>query len=39
MLELRIKALELFQKKTMPNWGPDLSHLDLDSIYYFAKPV
>ncbi len=39
MLELRLKALELFHKKSMPNWGPDLSRLDLDSIYYFAKPV
>lgn len=22
----------------MPSWGPDLSKLDLESIYYFAKP-
>ena len=22
----------------MPNWGPDLSDLDLESIYYFAQP-
>ena len=26
------------KKKPMPSWGPDLSKLDLDSIYYFAKP-
>jgi len=38
MLELRLKALEIYQEKPMPNWGPDISKLDLDSIYYFAKP-
>lgn len=39
MLELRLKALELFQKSSMPKWWPNLDKLDLDSIYYFAKPV
>jgi len=38
MLELRLRALEIYQKKEMPHWGPDLSKLDLDGIYYFAKP-
>ena len=38
MLELRLKALEIYNSKTMPSFGPDLSKLDLDSIYYFAKP-
>ncbi len=38
MLELRLKALKIYQEKTMPTWWPDLSNLDLDSIYYFAKP-
>jgi len=38
MLELRLKALEIYNKKPIPDWGPDLSKLDLDSIYYFAKP-
>lgn len=38
MLELRLKALKIFQEKEMPKWWPDLSNLDLDSIYYFAKP-
>lgn len=37
MLELRLKALEVFKGKSLPNWGPDLSGLDLDSIRYFAK--
>ena len=38
MLDLRLKALEMYNKKSMPNWGPNLSNLDLSSIYYFAKP-
>ncbi len=38
MLELRLKALKIFQDKSMPTWWPDLSKLDLDEIYYFAKP-
>lgn len=37
MLELRLKALEVFRSKPLPAWGPDLSGLDLDSIRYFAK--
>ncbi len=39
MLELRLKALDIYNKKSIPNWGPSLDKLDLDSIYYFAKPV
>lgn len=38
MLELRLKALKIYEEKSMPNWWPNLSNLNLDSIYYFAKP-
>ena len=38
MLDLRLKALKIFEEKEIPKWWPDLSDLDLDSIYYFAKP-
>lgn len=38
MLELRLKALKIYQEKPIPTWWPDLSRLDLESIYYFAKP-
>ncbi len=38
MLDIRLKALGIYNQKSMPNWGPDISDLDLDSIYYFAKP-
>jgi len=39
MLELRLKALDIFLKKPLPSYGPDLSKLDLNEIYFFAKPV
>ena len=39
MLELRLKALECFEKKAMPSWGPDLSSFDLHNIHYYVKPV
>lgn len=38
MLQMRLKALEIYQTKALPIWGPSLEKLDLDSIYYFAKP-
>ena len=39
MLEFRLKALDHFMKRPMPKWGPDLSVLDLDDIYYYARPM
>lgn len=38
MLEFRLKALEIFNRKKTPTWGGDLSHIDYDEIYYYAKP-
>ena len=37
MLERRLKALALFDKKPMPTWGPDLSDIDFDNIKYFVR--
>ena len=39
MRKFRLRALKAFYKKSMPNWGADLSKLDFDNIYYYAKPV
>ena len=39
MLEFRLKALEHFQKRPLPNWGGDLSKLDLDEIYFYVRPA
>ncbi|WP_058306822.1 Fe-S cluster assembly protein SufB [Gracilibacillus massiliensis] len=38
MLEYRLKALEQFYKKPMPQWGGDLQELDFDEITYYVKP-
>jgi len=38
LLESRLKALKIFREKEMPKWWPDLSKLNLDEIYYYAKP-
>ncbi|MCG8918505.1 Fe-S cluster assembly protein SufB [Actinokineospora sp. PR83] len=37
MLESRLKALRLFDKKPMPTWGSDLSGIDFDNIKYFVR--
>lgn len=39
MLEFRLKALEHFLARPMPNWGPDLSGLDLDDLYFYVRPA
>lgn len=39
MLKFRLKALAHFQQRPTPTWGPDLSTLDLDNIYYYVKPT
>jgi len=38
MLEFRLKALEIFYSKPMPDWGGDLSTLNLDEIYFYLRP-
>ena len=38
MLDLRLKALEIYEKLELPNWGPDLSELDMDDISTYVKP-
>ena len=39
MLNFRLQALAVFKQKSLPNWGADLSSLDFDDIYYYAKPT
>ena len=39
MLDFRLKALEHFLARPMPNWGPELKGLNLDDIYYYVKPA
>ncbi len=39
MYEFRLKALDKFIKMPLPSWGPDLSGLDLDDLYYYVRPT
>lgn len=39
MLEFRLKAFRHYQIRAMPNWGADLSDLDLEDIYYYVRPT
>jgi Fe-S cluster assembly protein SufB len=39
MLNFRLQSLKAFQRQHMPNWGADLSTLDFDDMYYYAKPL
>ncbi len=39
MLEFRLKALAHFEQRPTPTWGGDLSTLNLDEIYFYAKPT
>lgn len=38
MLQKRLNAMKLFLEKEMPNWGPNLTNLDLNSIIYYTLP-
>jgi len=37
MLDFRLKALEIFNKKPMPTWGGEIN-LDFDEITYYTRP-
>src|SRR6516164_667037 len=39
MLDYRLKALEIFEKKPLPTWGGDVSKVDFQDIYYYVKPT
>ena len=37
MRDMRLSALEVFEGKPMPSWGPDLSAINLNDMYYYAR--
>ncbi|MBQ3891361.1 MAG: Fe-S cluster assembly protein SufB [Lachnospiraceae bacterium] len=37
MRDLRLKSLALYNQMKMPNWGPDLSGLDIDHIATYVR--
>jgi Fe-S cluster assembly protein SufB len=39
MRDFRLKALDYFNKRPMPNWGADLSDIDFGDIYYYIRPA
>src|SRR3990170_1408428 len=39
MLDFRLKALEHYLARPMPNWGPNLDEIDFDNIFYYVKPT
>ena len=38
MLKKRLESLKIFKQMPMPNFGPDLSELNLDEIHFYIKP-
>ena len=38
MLDIRLKALEIYNKLELTNMGPDLSEIDLNKIATYVKP-
>lgn len=38
-LDIRLKALDTYFKLEDPNWGPDISYLNIDNIATYVKPV
>ena len=38
MRDFRLKALEVYHKTDIPNWGPDISDLNMDNIVTYVKP-
>ena len=37
MRKFRLKAFQRFNGKPMPTWGPDLSQIDFQNIFYFMR--
>jgi len=37
MRQFRLRALDLFLKKPMPQWGANLNDINFDEIYYFLR--
>ncbi|HEX3245969.1 MAG TPA: Fe-S cluster assembly protein SufB [Chloroflexota bacterium] len=38
MLQFRLRALDIFEKKPLPKWGADLSGIDFENIHYYVRP-
>ncbi|MEX2534865.1 MAG: Fe-S cluster assembly protein SufB [Trueperaceae bacterium] len=38
MLKFRLRAFDIAEKKGRPKWGPDLSTLNFEEIYFYIRP-
>ena len=38
VLDIRLKALDLYNKMEDPDWGPDISYLNIDELLTYVKP-
>ncbi|MDD5922898.1 MAG: Fe-S cluster assembly protein SufB, partial [Eubacteriales bacterium] len=38
MREFRLKSLEIYNKKEIPQWGPPIDGLDMDNIVTYVRP-
>jgi Fe-S cluster assembly protein SufB len=38
MRKFRLRSLEIFEQKQLPSWGPDLSGIDFENLYYYINP-
>lgn len=39
MRDFRLKALDHYERRPMPNWGGNLSEINFDDIYYYIRPA
>ena len=39
MIDFRLKSFEIFQQLPMPNFGPNLSELKIEDLFYYVKPL
>ena len=39
MRDFRLRSLEIFESKKLPQWGADLSGIDFSQIYYYLRPA
>ena len=39
VLDIRLKALKLFYELDDPDWGPDISYLDINKIATYVKSI
>ncbi|MBI3576709.1 Fe-S cluster assembly protein SufB [Candidatus Gottesmanbacteria bacterium] len=39
MRSFRLRALQIFERKTLPTWGANLSTINFNDIFYYIKPT